>query len=342
MCLNPKKLLKRGKYKNNNYRGFEGDEYQLNTFSKCGCCSQCNAERASNWVVRNYYEEKAHKKMCFITLTYAENPYIIIRSDMQKFLKRLRIYLDRHENGEKIRIFYAMEYGTINQRPHGHCIIYGWNDPNAQYLTINKKGNIILQSNIIQKIWGFGRTSYQEFGDGNGVAPYIALYETNKGHAKRNYIMTREKLKKLELLYKNNKDIGTPRRQELTKNLKELRLEMDKEKKQYLCLREINGWSQALGWTEFYKEYCKSPIVTWEQPIMGTVHPIPTSWVKKLANPPYACVDASEEMFRRQEDMEKIYSENEAKVKAELKEGAKKKREIIDWIDKKDKIELDI
>lgn len=341
MCLNPKKLLKKGKYKQDNYRGFEGDFYELNTFSKCGHCSQCNAERASAWVVRNYFEEKAHKKKCFITLTYAENPYIIVRKDMQDFLKRLRIYLDRQENHKKIRIFYAMEFGLISQRPHGHIIIYGWNDPNAQYLGINKKRNIILQSNIIQKIWGLGRTSYQDFTDTNGVAPYIALYETNKGTAKRNYILTREKAKKLLELYRRN-NIDPKRRKVLSENLKELQKEMDKEKLNYMCLREINGWSKSLGWEEFYKDYCKSNIYVFEVPIMGTTHPIPTPWIKKLANPPYGSADAAAEMFRRQDEMEKVYTENEAKIKAELKEGAKKKREIMNWIDKKDKIELDI
>lgn len=336
--MNPKKLLKKGKYKEDNYRGFEGEEYQINCFTKCGHCVQCQNEKANNWIVRNYYESKCHEKKCFITLTYAENPYIIVRSDMQKFLKRLRIYFDRHEKGTKIRMFYCMEYGEMKHRPHGHVIIYGWEDKNAQYLTINKKTNIVYQSNIIQKIWGLGRTSYQTFSDFE--APYISLYNTPKEGFKKDYIITREKLKKLEELYRRNKDFDNDRRKELSKNLQEIRKEMEKNKAKYTVLREINGWSLALGWEKFFEEYSKSEKYVFMEYIYDKQYPTPTPWVKKLAN--MGDIQAAEEMFRREREIEQSFTEAEERAKAICKENAKRKNELLEWIDKRNKIEIDI
>ena len=64
MCLNPKKIYKRGKYKENNYRGMRGDEYSISAYTDCGYCSQCLAKKANNWVIRNFYEAKNNEKKC--------------------------------------------------------------------------------------------------------------------------------------------------------------------------------------------------------------------------------------------------------------------------------------
>lgn len=334
MCLNPKKLLKKGKRKNTTYRGFEGEDFELNMYAKCGYCSQCCAQRANDWVVRNYYESKSHKKKCFITLTYADNPIIIIRKDMQDFLKKLRTYFDRNEKGVKIRTFYCMEYGLLNQRPHGHVIIYGWEDKNAQYLDVNKKGNIIYQSNIIQKIWGLGRTSYQSFNDHE--APYISLYETPKETAKRDYILTKEKVKELTKIYHSMKITGK-RRKQLTNGLKEYKKILEESKKKYLAIREINGWSIALGWDNFYSEYIEKGMQDWNIYIEDKEFNCPTPWLKKLANMGY--YDATLEILRREEEIKQEFTEAEERKKAEIREEAKRKKELLDWTDTRNKIE---
>ena len=150
MCLNPKLIRKKGKYKESNYRGEKGAFYELSTYSKCGSCEQCIAERANNWVIRNYYEEKTTNKKCFITLTYKDNPIFLVRKDLIDFVKRFRfeinkeyykkynnvkiglskealeIWKEEHKNEYiKTRIFYSGEYGTVNGRSHFHVIIYG-------------------------------------------------------------------------------------------------------------------------------------------------------------------------------------------------------------------------
>ena len=59
MCINPKKIELNGEYKEDNWKGKKGERYNVEAFIKCGTCSQCIAEKANNWVIRNYYENKA-------------------------------------------------------------------------------------------------------------------------------------------------------------------------------------------------------------------------------------------------------------------------------------------
>lgn len=109
MCLYPRKISRNGKYKENNYNGKKGEEYNISVFAKCGTCIQCMAEKANNWVIRNFYESQKHKNICFVTLTYKENPIILIKRHLQLFCKRLRKKISK--NGAKIRFFSAGEYG---------------------------------------------------------------------------------------------------------------------------------------------------------------------------------------------------------------------------------------
>lgn len=334
MCLNPKKIRKEGHYKESNYRGVEGEYYSINTYSKCGCCTQCINEKNNNWVVRNAYEQKAHTKKCFISLTYKENPIIIVRKDLQDFMKRLRWHLNKYENGAKIRMFGNMEYGELHNRPHGHVILYGWDDLNAEYLTINKKGNIIMKSNLINEIWGHGRTSYQDFGENE--IPYISLYSTPQETFKKGYKMTREKLKTLmkyaESKYKGNE----ASRNNLIKELIETEKELEEEKKKYMLIKEFNTWSIALGWEEFQKEYYKSQKYTFKEYFWGSEFATPSPWVKKLANA--GCIDAKEEMLKREQEIIEAMTEQDERNRNLMREFKKKEQEIMDWNRQKDKI----
>lgn len=336
MCLSPRWVYKRGNRKSTTYKGNEGDFYELGLFAQCGVCSQCLAAKASNWVVRNYYESKQHDKKCFITLTYTKSPIILVRKDFQNFIKRFRRYLDYHENGTKVRIFYAGEYGSIGNRPHGHIIIYGWEDKNAKLLTINKKHQIVKQSSIIQKLWGLGRTSYQEFSDKE--APYIALYNTNKETFKKAYKISREKLKKLEDYARTTAALNDTVRKNLQEELKKAHKALEDEKTKYYMIKEFNGWSTALGWSKFEEQYDKCSKYVFEEYIMDNTYPTPSPWIKKLAN--MGDAQAAQEMMRREEETDKETNELKEKLKALSKEQAKKKMEIFDYADKKDKIEM--
>ena len=334
MCLNPKWIYKTGNYKDDNYRGKKGDFYELGTYSKCGSCTVCINEKMNNWVVRNFYEEKAHEKKCFITLTYRDNPYIIVKKDLQDFMKRLRFNLDK-TTGEKIRAFSAMEYGELNNRPHAHLIIYGWEDNKPKYLDINNRKNIVYQSELIQNIWKLGRTSYQPFYENE--IPYIALYETSQETFKKSYKMTMEKNKQLEKLATKIKN--KRQRENLYKELKEQRELLVKEKEKYLQIKERNSWSIALGWEKFFKEFEQNPNnYPFIEYIQDKEFVTPSPWVKKLANMGFP--SAIEEMYRREQMIEQSANEKEEKVKNLLKLQDRKKREIMDWNEKKTVIEI--
>lgn len=334
MCLNPKWIYKKGYYKEDNYRGEKGAFYELGTYSKCGACEQCVAEKCNNWVIRNAYESKAHEKMCFITLTYEENPIILVRKDMQDFLKRLRRKLDPKE--DKIRFFGCGEYGELNNRPHMHLIIYGWTDEKPKYLDINKKGNIVYQSKLIQKTWGKGRTSYQKFNEHE--IPYIALYDTPQEVFKRAYKLTMEKAKTLRAYYESYKKLDRKTRKNAIEQLNEIEKEMAEKKLKYYMVKEFNAWSLSLGWEEFYKEYCKTNQYTFTEYIEDKEFVTPTPWVKKLANMGY--IDAKEEMLKREAMIENAENEEEERQRNLLKLTNKRKKEIIEWKDTKNKIEI--
>lgn len=350
-CENPRLIQKKGHYKENNYRGQAGDYYELSTFADCGDCENCRAAKANNWVCRNYYEAKEAEKKCFITLTYRHAPYFLVRKDFTDFIKRFRYEInkeyyeklrnvskglsgeqlqqwkeDHAEEFIKTRIFYAGEYGELNGRSHGHMIIYGWDDPNAKPIRINKKSNIIYKSEVIEKTWGYGFTSIQPFGDKE--APYIALYNTSQDSFKRAYKLTRKKVKQLERSIPQNANFDEAQKKNMLLTLNEAREEMEKNKKNYYAIREFNGWSMSLGWEGFLKQYLKSQNYAYVEYVLGAEYATPTPWLKKLANK-YGDAKAAEEIFRREREAERPKSEKEAREKALQLKRAKRKEEIL-------------
>lgn len=80
----------------------------------------------------------------FLTLTYNKNnvPYVsekscyqtLSKSDLQKYLKRLRRYIER-SNLPTIRFLACGEYGDSLGRPHYHLVIFGLSDYLARKFT---------------------------------------------------------------------------------------------------------------------------------------------------------------------------------------------------------------
>lgn len=91
----------------------------------CGRCIGCRLEHSRKWAMRCMMEASMHEDNSFITLTYDEEHLPVGRSlvprDLQLFLKRLRKAVD-----VPIRFFACGEYGELNQRPHYHAIIFGY------------------------------------------------------------------------------------------------------------------------------------------------------------------------------------------------------------------------
>lgn len=120
----------------------------------CGKCEYCQRQHSAMWVDRMLDElSLANGVGCFLTLTY--NPEWLpnceqaIKKPFQKFMKRLRKALAP----TKIRYYACGEYGGKNNRPHYHCVIFGW-QPNDFLLINNKTG--YGYSPFLERVWSYG------------------------------------------------------------------------------------------------------------------------------------------------------------------------------------------
>lgn len=138
----------------------------------CGRCLGCRLERAKEWSRRCMLEAQFYPFNYFVTLTYNDEflpPYKggvlpggetftseLRRKDLQLFIKRLRSYCKYHFNHTGIRYFYCGEYGSLNERPHYHIILF--NLPELTDLKLHSKpsGFPIYTSDLIQRCWSNG------------------------------------------------------------------------------------------------------------------------------------------------------------------------------------------
>ena len=132
------------------YQGLSRNYVQV----PCGKCVQCQDSVRNDWFVRadaefRYYTQVLHGSVWFITLTYNDEhcpvfmpkfydvehgnfyEYMLCfnRYDIQKFLKRVRTYIDRGELGDgkssqNIKYIITSEYGSTTARPHYHGALF--------------------------------------------------------------------------------------------------------------------------------------------------------------------------------------------------------------------------
>lgn len=149
----------------------------------CGSCVWCRKQKAREWALRCVHESQYHKASAFITLTYApehlpisDNGHpTLVKSDLQKFFKRLRKVL----GDVKIRYFAAGEYGEQLARPHYHAIIFGYHFPDKRKLASFRRNAFPLyHSEILSKAWPFGHSSIADFCYES--AAYVAGYTAKK------------------------------------------------------------------------------------------------------------------------------------------------------------------
>jgi len=103
------------------------------------------------------HETQSHEENCFITLTY-DNIHLPPKSEVnlrhfQLFMKRLR-----KKYKHKIRFFHVGEYGSKNQRPHYHAILFGHDFSDKKHHT-TIRGNKLYISKELQTLWPFGYSS---------------------------------------------------------------------------------------------------------------------------------------------------------------------------------------
>lgn len=133
MCDTPYLLVKSGHKING-----KGKIYTNDVNVPCGKCPPCKRRRVQDWVFRLMVEERNSSSSYFITLTYSPENLprtpdgkraTLVKSDFQKFLKRLRKW-DKNKN---IKYYAVGEYGEKRERPHYHVILLNVKDINHVY-----------------------------------------------------------------------------------------------------------------------------------------------------------------------------------------------------------------
>lgn len=129
-----------------------------------------------------------HAENSYITLTYNEENLPANGSldvtDWQKFMKRLR------KKRPPIRYFHCGEYGDVDNRPHFHACLFGYQFKDLKLWKKNKNGDNVYRSAELEEVWtnpdtgipmGFatvGAVSFQS-------AAYVARYIMKKINGER-------------------------------------------------------------------------------------------------------------------------------------------------------------
>lgn len=161
----------------------------------CGQCIGCKLQRSRVWADRIMCEALEHSGNYMLTLTY-DNQNLpladivldsgevlqlptLVKSDFQKFMKRLRKHFEPH----KIRFYGIGEYGPKNGRPHFHIIVFGLpeQDLDFEIYKFNENSGVrypLFHSATLDELWPFGFILAQELTW--ECAAYCARYVTSK------------------------------------------------------------------------------------------------------------------------------------------------------------------
>lgn len=176
----------------------------------CGRCEECRKVYSRDWSVRCYHESLYHDFNCFITLTiedaaharfmkeiersckngtnkyckgcsngsrYFKYPinYSVNKGIILNFIKKMRDYLYRSYN-ISVRYFGVAEYGELNDRPHYHLLLFGYDFSRVESFKaeFSKKGVQMYISEELRRLWTYG-ASYVEPLNYNACA-YVAQY----------------------------------------------------------------------------------------------------------------------------------------------------------------------
>ena len=97
----------------------------------CGYCYQCVRKKKLDWEIRLSQAARWADCSFFKLLTYDEQHYpddpldrSVIKDHIQRFIKRLRVTLERKFGDIKIKYFIVSEYGERKDRLHYHCLFF--------------------------------------------------------------------------------------------------------------------------------------------------------------------------------------------------------------------------
>lgn len=129
-----------------------GEVYPTYLAVPCNHCVLCKKSKVDSFVDRCRLECQVHdSKPWFITLTY-DNEHLpdagVSVRDVQLFLKRFRINMERHGYVERVRYVAVGEYGKNTHRAHYHLLVW-----NLSSYTSNQYREL---SYLLQKSWNKG------------------------------------------------------------------------------------------------------------------------------------------------------------------------------------------
>lgn len=157
----------------------------------CGRCLGCRLEYSRRWAVRLMHENKMHKQSCFLTLTYNNDSLpefgTLVPRHLQLFHKRLHNRL-LDQRGDGIRYYGCGEYGDLNQRPHYHSLIFGYDFPDKVFYANNGRDEPIYTSKLLNELWHDGGMPFGDCKIGAVTfdsAAYVARYVTKKVGGKK-------------------------------------------------------------------------------------------------------------------------------------------------------------
>lgn len=150
----------------------------------CGQCDGCRIERSRQWAVRCMHEAQMHEQNTFVTLTYNEAHLPatggLVYRDFQLFMKRLR----KKFKERKIRFFACGEYGSLNERPHFHAIVFNLDFSDKVLFKRARTGEELYTSASLQSLWrdkGGDDIGFTTCGAVTlGSAAYVARYVMKK------------------------------------------------------------------------------------------------------------------------------------------------------------------
>ncbi|QCS36301.1 replication initiator protein [Capybara microvirus Cap1_SP_223] len=135
----------------------------------CGRCINCQINRSQQWSIRCLDEFKITGIGFFLTLTFKKTDGKLRRKPLQDFLKRLR----KEISPVKIRYFGCGEYGSKGLRPHYHLLVFGWRPDDLVSFRVDRKGQILYRSALIERIW-------HSHTDNSYVAGFISIGDINE------------------------------------------------------------------------------------------------------------------------------------------------------------------
>lgn len=191
----------RNQWDNPSGRKFLESKYRRVQAIPCGQCIECRLQYAREWATRVMLEKNfgyngrpyPDGTCWFLTLTY-EDEYLpeackvntetgeihrgisLRKSDVQKFIKRLRYYYSYM----KIKYITAGEYGSQTLRPHYHLIIFGLplEQDQLKKVGMSPLNDPYWKHEKLSQIWGkghvtIGRVTWES-------AAYVARYTLKK------------------------------------------------------------------------------------------------------------------------------------------------------------------